>query len=333
MTKPNFSPHTTAILKALLVTFLWSTSFVFIKIGLEDIPPLTFAGLRYSIAAGCLLAYAYQRGSLGAMRQIARRDIGWLMGFGVIYIAVAQGAQFIALDYLPSVTLSLLMNFTAIIVSVLALWLLKEFPRPIQWLGTAIFLGGVLLYFHPIDLPQNEIIGLGVGVVCVLSNSFAAILGRHINRQGHLPPLTVTLVSMGTGATILLVAGISIQGLPALDFKGWAIIIWLAVLNTAFTFMLWNQTLRVLSAMESTIINNTMTAQIAILAWVFLGEAISLKGIFALMIAVVGIFMAQLRQSPKKLVDMPATANEDENIVPVSGELAIAEAAMPIEAD
>ena len=44
------SSHSAAVLQALLVTFLWSTSWMLIKIGLHGIPALTFAGLRYSLA-------------------------------------------------------------------------------------------------------------------------------------------------------------------------------------------------------------------------------------------------------------------------------------------
>ena len=44
------SPRLRAILQALLVTTLWSTSWVLVKIGLEDIPAVTFAGLRYFLA-------------------------------------------------------------------------------------------------------------------------------------------------------------------------------------------------------------------------------------------------------------------------------------------
>jgi drug/metabolite transporter (DMT)-like permease len=46
-----------AIAQALLVTFLWSTSWVLIKVGLSDLelPPLSFAGLRYLLAALILL--------------------------------------------------------------------------------------------------------------------------------------------------------------------------------------------------------------------------------------------------------------------------------------
>ena len=49
--------HALAVLQALFVTFLWSTSWVLIKIGLDDLDlkPLSFAGLRYALAALILL--------------------------------------------------------------------------------------------------------------------------------------------------------------------------------------------------------------------------------------------------------------------------------------
>jgi drug/metabolite transporter (DMT)-like permease len=36
--------------EAILVTFLWSSSFVLIKFGLLEIPPFLFAALRYTLA-------------------------------------------------------------------------------------------------------------------------------------------------------------------------------------------------------------------------------------------------------------------------------------------
>ncbi len=45
-------------MQALLVTFLWSTSWVLIKLGLRaSLPALTFAGLRYSLAFLCLVPF------------------------------------------------------------------------------------------------------------------------------------------------------------------------------------------------------------------------------------------------------------------------------------
>jgi drug/metabolite transporter (DMT)-like permease len=49
------APRRSAALVALFVVFLWATSWVLIKFGLETIPPLTFAGLRYGLASLVLL--------------------------------------------------------------------------------------------------------------------------------------------------------------------------------------------------------------------------------------------------------------------------------------
>jgi len=103
---------------------------------------------------------------------------------------------------------------------------------------------------------------------------------------------------MGIGSVILLVTGIATQGLPMLSTTNWLIVGWLALANTAFAFTLWNHTLRTLSAMESSIINNTMLIQIPILAWLFLGEFVTGKEILALMIAGMGILLVQLRRLP-----------------------------------
>jgi hypothetical protein len=47
--------HGAAIAEAVFVTFLWSTSWVLIKLGLQEaLPALTFARLRYTLAFVCL---------------------------------------------------------------------------------------------------------------------------------------------------------------------------------------------------------------------------------------------------------------------------------------
>ena len=46
-----------AIGVSLIVTIIWSSTFVIVKIGLESLGPLTIAGLRYSIGAMVLLPF------------------------------------------------------------------------------------------------------------------------------------------------------------------------------------------------------------------------------------------------------------------------------------
>jgi drug/metabolite transporter (DMT)-like permease len=103
--------------------------------------------------------------------------------------------------------------------------------------------------------------------------------------------MVVTATSMGTGALILLGIGLIFQGLPSLSPSTWAVVLWLAVVNTALAFFLWNKTLQVLTAVESTIINSTMLIQIAVLAWLFLGEALNIINVLGLALAATGVFI------------------------------------------
>ena len=101
---------------------------------------------------------------------------------------------------------------------------------------------------------------------------------------------------MGIGSACLLASGIGIQGLPALSVSSWGIVAWLAVVNTAFAFTLWNHSLRSLSATQSSVINNTMLVQIAILAWIFLGESLGWVQIVGLLLVAGGSYFAQCRR-------------------------------------
>ena len=292
-------PHLQAILQALFVTFLWSTSWVLIKIGLEEIPALPFAGLRYTLAFLCLLPFAARSGQLRSLRRLSAGTWARLLLLGLLFYSVTQGAQFLSLNYLPAVTVSLLLSFTTIPVGLIGVFALRERPAAIQWAGTALYLVGVVVYFYPLVLPQGELFGFTVAIVGVLANALSSILGRHVNRSGELEPLAVTVVSMGFGGLVLLAGGIAAQGLPRLTLTHWGIILWLAVVNTAFAFTLWNHTLRTLSAMESSIINNTMLIQIAVLAWLFLSEPLSWRMVLGMILAALGTLLVQLRKQPR----------------------------------
>ena len=296
----NLSPHLRAVFQALFVTFLWSTSWIFIKIGLKDIPALPFAGLRYMLAFLCLLPLVIHSGQLKSLHTLSTRVWLRLILLGLLLYAVTQAAVYLSLFYLPAVTSSLMLSFTPIIVAILGILILGEAPTVMQWSGTGLYLLGVLLYFYPLALPTGQVIGLTIAAVGVLANALSSILGRYINRSAELEPLVVTVVSMGCGSIVLLISGLILQGFPHLTLTHWAIILWLALVNSALAFTLWNLTMRTLSAMESSLINNTMLIQIAILAWVFLDEQLTWQQGMGMGMAAAGILVVQVRNRNKQ---------------------------------
>lgn len=287
--------HGAAIGQALFVTFLWSTSWVLIKWGLQDIPALTFAGLRYWLAFVVLLPFALgSSGSRAAIRRLGRRDWLVLACYGVLFVAVTQGAQFVGLGLLPAATVSLLLNLSPVLVALLGALLLMELPARAQWFGVGVYLAGIIVYFLPSGLVGAELAGVGVVLLAVAANAVSSVIGRYVNRNSTLSPLLITTISMGVGAAVLLVTGLTTQGLPALTATHWFYVGWLAVGNTALAFPLWNSSLRTLTAVESSIINSTMLIQIAVLAFLFLGEGLEWWEIAGMALVAVGVLWVQL---------------------------------------
>ena len=288
--------HRAAIWTALFVTVLWSSSWVLIRWGLddEDLPPLTFAGLRYASAAVILVAWLVARRRPEA-RSLPRdrRLMARLVLLGILLITAAQGAQFVALANQPAATTSLVLGFAPLLVAGAAALSLGEVPTRRQLLGVLLVALGTAL-FAAGDLWATPL-GMAAALVGLIAVALSSILGRDVNRSARLSPALVTAVSMSVGATLLLGVGFVVEDMPALTLGAWLLIGWLAVVNTAFAFTLWNRSLQGLSAVESAAINNTMAIQVALLAWFFLGEWPGLAGLAGILVAMFGILLVQRR--------------------------------------
>jgi drug/metabolite transporter (DMT)-like permease len=114
-----------------------------------------------------------------------------------------------------------------------------------------------------------------------------------VNRERRLTASAVTLVSMGIGGSVLLLAGLLTQGLGRLSGQQLAILAWLVLVNTALAFTLWNRTLRTLTAVESSILNGLMVPQIAVLAVIFLDEHLTLGQWIGVLLVALGGYWVQ----------------------------------------
>jgi len=289
--------HRRALLAALAVTVLWSSSWVIIRVGLRDdrLPPLTFAGLRYVTAAVALwAAVALNRTARGQLAGLTRRSVGHLAVLGLVFYALTQGAQFVAIDSQPVATSSLFLTLTPLLVGLTSGRALRERPGRAQAAATVLVPAGTAAYFTG-TLGATPA-GLAACAVALAANAGASLLGRGINRDATTAPLVTTAVSMTIGAVVLLAAGAGAEGWPALSGEAVAIIAWLAIINTAVAFILWNFSLRHLTAGESSVVNNAMMPQIGLLGWVFLGEAPGPWQWAGMLLVSAGVVIGQHRQ-------------------------------------
>ena len=281
----------------LFVTFLWSTSWVLIKHGLAEIRPLTFAGLRYTLAAIVLLVY------WGTIRTPGERvfdKVSWrpLLLLGIVQFTLTQGAQFLALAHLPAQTTSLALSTTPVIVALLGLLFLREAISGGQFVGILLLVTGGVFYLFPISrISGAALVGIVAVIGAPLANALATVLGRHTNQR--LSATQVTTGSMLVGGVTLLTFGLIVEGFPSITVHAAVLLAWLSIVNTGLAFTLWNKSLGKLSATTTSTLHNTMLVQIGILSWVFLDEQLTGINVLGLVLATTGAIVAARKTRPK----------------------------------
>jgi drug/metabolite transporter (DMT)-like permease len=235
-----------------------------------DIQPLTLVGYRYLIASIILISIAFGKKE---HRKISGED-WWKLGvLGLLGYTIAQGLQCVGLFYLPSVSVTLILNFTPVIVILLNFIFNGKTPTGAQIAGMAIVLLGAVLFFSD-KLGGYNLIGFIITLVSGVGWAGYMVAGKLLFKEKKVTPLGNTAFSMGIGTAFLSASAYLFEGFEPIPVSGWMIIIWLGVVNTALAFFLWNHALEILEAFELSVLQNTMLIQITILSIIFLGETL-----------------------------------------------------------
>jgi drug/metabolite transporter (DMT)-like permease len=126
-----------------LFVLLWSTGFVFAKLGLDYAEPFTFLALRFAIVTIALGAVAFATNASWPRRPIEALHFavtGLLMHglyLGGTYAAIAAGV--------PAGIAALIVGLQPLLTATVVGPVLGERVRPVQWLGLVLGFAGVAL--------------------------------------------------------------------------------------------------------------------------------------------------------------------------------------------
>jgi drug/metabolite transporter (DMT)-like permease len=294
--------HMLSLIEASLVTFLWSSSYILIRIGLEEINPLAFAAYRYFFASLILLFPFYHQFRKRKTSRFNLSRIGMFLVLGFTGYFIAQGFQFLGLFFLNSVTVTFILNLTPLFV-LGSVFFLNERPSSVQLIGIILTLFGVIIFFYDALADVGMVTGVLVTLISGVGWALYMIISRHYLAKDNESVITLTSISMLFGALMLICATGLTGNIVNISLNGWMIILWLSIVNTAVAFFLWNHALRTLKAIEQSILQNSMLIQIAILAFVFLQEPINTQKIIGMIIVFSGVLIVQLRGKKEKQKD------------------------------
>jgi drug/metabolite transporter (DMT)-like permease len=208
-----------------IVCLLWSSTFLFIKLGLADIPPLTFAWVRLAIAVAVLAPFAL---ASGHWRTLSRRDAAQVGLAGLLLLGVNYGLLFWGTQFVSSGLVAILQSGTPVLALVFG-WLLgSEAVTGRKLFSVAMGITGVTMIFGAEASTSGRAAVIGSlavfgGSVCVaLAYVWLKTYGQHLSRT------LVTALQSVAGLVPLALLGLALEGSP--QPAAWAAGAWVALL-------------------------------------------------------------------------------------------------------
>src|SRR5271163_1626028 len=189
-----------------IIYFVWGSTFLAIRIGVHEVPPLLLAAMRFSVAGLVLYGWMIARGERSPnIRQ-------WLSAFllGLLIFVFDYGLLFWAEQRVPSGIAAVMLATIPAFMALSEIVLLRTQKLTVRLaLALLIGLGGVaVLVSRSLNLGGAPIDG--VGAVALIIGAISWAVGSALTRKLPLPPSKV----MSSGAQ-MLVGGIALAVVAA----------------------------------------------------------------------------------------------------------------------
>jgi drug/metabolite transporter (DMT)-like permease len=284
------------VVEAFLVAGIWGSSFVGVKYVLNYEGPLLVGGLRYFIAFLMSVPFFIIRLLDRNRPVLALRgsELKKLSAMGIFQYTIGNAALFFALQTVSATSGSLAISLVPIPVLIISTLFLREPARRLQLVGVAAAIGGSLLFFLP-GMEAHEPLALMSLVVTVFSFSVFPVLSRNFARNGRLDTITLTSLPLGIGGGALFAFALIVEGIPHMPLHAWAVTLGLAAVNTFLAYLLYNHSMRHLTAVQVNVMLNLSPIATALIAWGTLGERISPLQMVAMFMIILGAVLVQKR--------------------------------------
>jgi len=278
----------------LILCLIWGTTWFFIKIGLEDLPPITFAAARFLLALIILtFIIIYQKIPL----PVTVRDWKLLALTGILQFSVNYSLVFWSEQYISSGLAAVLQAMITVFGLVLA-WIHLPNER-ITWLKiVAVLLGicGVAVIFIE-QLQINSLMAFA-GCAAIVVGAYAAAHGSILVKAygGNIHPATLVFGQMLCGIFPIIIYAFSVEGNPLKLNWTWRAIVsvfYLTIFGTIAAFWLYYWLLSKIESTKAMMISLVTPLIAVVIGGIFLGERLPPQTFFGglLILASIGLIV------------------------------------------
>lgn len=290
----------------LVTALLFGTAFVGIKAGVETVPPVLFAALRFEIGAAILLPLVAVRG--GYWRPKTRRDLLATLVVAVFLIGLNGATLFVGQQYTTSGAAAIVFGLSPVIAPVLALALLpSERLSAVGAVGVLVGLAGLVVIVQPSPAALTggtSAYGQSLVAVAATSVALGSVLLRRLNPA--IPSLPLTAWAMAAGAVGVHVASL-LLGEPRTTAVPWTpallgAVVYVGIFSTAGAFPAYFALIRRIGPIRANLVSYAVPIVATLTGWLVLAETVAPATAIGFVIVVLGFALIQRDELRAELV-------------------------------
>jgi drug/metabolite transporter (DMT)-like permease len=217
----------------LVLAFIWGTTWIFIKIGLADLPPITFAAARFLLAVAILFPIIRIQ-KIPLPRTAAEWKLIALTG--VLQFSINYSAVFWSEQYISS-GLAAVLQATITVFGLALAWIFLPNERITKLKVAAVVIGIVGVGVIFVDQLRIESVMAFAGSVAVVIGSYAAAQASILikSRGTTIHPASLVFSQMICGLPLILIYAFAAEGNPLAHNWSWTAIVCVLYLTLAGT--------------------------------------------------------------------------------------------------
>lgn len=257
----------------LILALIWGTTWIFIKIGLDDLPPIAFAGSRFLLAV-IILFFVIRLQKIPLPR--SAKEWRLIALTGILQFSINYSMVFWSEQYITSGLAAVLQAMITVFGLILAWFFLpNERITKVKVFAVAIGIVGVGVIFY--DQLKVQSFMAFLGCLGVVIGSYAAAQASILVKAkgGAIHPAALVFCQMICGLPAVIIYSLVSEGDPLKFHWTWkaiGCILYLTIAGTIAAFWLYYWLLDKIESTKAMMISLVTPLLAVVIGWLVLGE-------------------------------------------------------------